>query len=157
MKHTPKTPKLGDDYLMNEAQNTLPEQPAKVSANLVKEVLGLVNACNATEPPLPEHSRERLQQAVAAKHTPGPWCVTHQTLTDQSWDIISEAVAGGICVATCGCCADDNSHVAANARLIAAVPDLLQALRRIADDPYTTCQCGDIARAAIAKAERGEG
>lgn len=64
-----------------------------------------------------------------SKHTPGPWRVTHQTLTDQSWDIISEAVSGGICVATCGCCESEDSHIAANAKLIAAAPELLEACK----------------------------
>lgn len=53
--------------------------------------------------------------------TEGPWIVTHQTDTDNSWDI----VANGLTIATTGKCAWEGSEVAANARLIALAPDLL--------------------------------
>lgn len=74
MKRTPKTPARSDLPTRQDWEAAgftptpdicAPEQPAKVSENLVKEVIGLVNACGATEPPLPEHARARLQAKVA--------------------------------------------------------------------------------------------
>jgi hypothetical protein len=56
-------------------------------------------------------------------HTPGTWSVTHQTETDNSWDVVSQT--GHCVIATCGCCADEHSRVAANAQLIASAPALL--------------------------------
>lgn len=97
-----------------------------------------------------------------AKHTPGPWGVTHQTLTDQSWDVVSEAISGGICVATCGCCESESSHIAANAHLIAAAPELLQACKAVlawieshSDEEWRHDHAGseEVLQSAIAKAE----
>jgi len=39
-----------------------------------------------------------------------------------------------------------------NARLIAAAPAMFDALVKIHDDAYTACECGDIARQALALA-----
>lgn len=41
----------------------------------------------------------------------------------------------------------------ANARLIAAAPELYAACEKILSDPYTTCCCAEIVRAALAKAK----
>ena len=129
-----------------------------ISGNLVKEVMGLVNACQATGPAIPEHARQRLMAKAGAGaaragsgHTPGPWSVTHQTATDNSWDVVSQT---GQCVATCGCSIDEHSHVAANARLIACAPALLAALKRVVGGDMSNAAL-EQANAAIAAAERG--
>ena len=96
-------------------------------------------------------------------HTPGPWSVTHQTATDNSWDVVSQT---GQCVATCGCSIDEHSHVAANARLIACAPALLaqrdamlSVCKLIAfnycPSEYELVNMRKLARAAIADVERG--
>lgn len=87
-----------------------------------------------------------------SKHTPAPWRVVraNPSPTSGEW-MIAGAVPGFLAeVRDCG-----SGDVAANARLIAAAPDLLNALTVLAD----ACERMDIpvdaARAAIAKA-RGE-
>lgn len=91
---------------------------------------------------------------MTAKHTPGPWAV----------------ISGEVCAAGYGAiahCDRDNRNTKpverdANARLIAAAPDLLEALKvaeyiiqRQQDNAgnYTYPQILEQARAAIAKAE----
>jgi hypothetical protein len=91
------------------------------------------------------------------KHTPGPWSV----ITPPSFTLDTRHVhsAAGETVATvtgCGVFAD-----VANARLIAAAPDMLAALRDLVAQvaayesihgANTSPICPDAARAAIAKA-----
>jgi hypothetical protein len=86
---------------------------------------------------------------METKHTPGPW-----TIADDMRGIGNARVAGvldanGIGVANCG------SHGEANARLIAAAPDMLDALYTLLDaidgNRITVGDCNQ-ARAAIAKA-----
>lgn len=84
------------------------------------------------------------------KHTPGPWiarewCGHYQVAQDDSGD----AVAGVYCA----------KSDLANARLIAAAPDLLAALQDVADDTdgmvLMPPGLANKVRAAIAKATRG--
>ena len=90
---------------------------------------------------------------MSAKSTPGPWRVTDMKHT------VGRAVWAG----TPGgpneyrVCGVGLSHVQgqmeANACLIAAAPDLLEALEEIVkNDPFQQSSAGIIARAAIAKA-----
>lgn len=90
-------------------------------------------------------------QCAQPAHTPGPWEVwaggAHGGL---------KVRAGSMLVATV---ARANLDFAFNARLIAAAPDLLEALRELLDDTqHSTHDCGDDdcpvrrARAAIVKA-----
>lgn len=86
---------------------------------------------------------------MSAKHTPGPW-----RITAQGKHVVS-VEDGRICAAP--------EHMAkwnwdANARLIAAAPELLEALELIANtDPVEAAldpqRAVRVARAAIAKAE----
>lgn len=84
------------------------------------------------------------------KHTPGPWSV-HQESIEPDWHIVT--TVGGAIVAN----VSDRGEWGANAHLIAAAPDLLEALKNM----LSKCGCGtalgckvcDAARAAIAKAE----
>ena len=79
----------------------------------------------------------------AVAHTPGPW------QSERKKVFASSPIAF----------ADDYNksepEAYANARLIAAAPDLLAALKKIAELPVAVggSYCIDIARAAIAKAE----
>ena len=86
---------------------------------------------------------------MSAQHTPGPWHVDPENPT---WvDDENEC-----CMATTGYGDDEGDR--ANARLIAAAPDMLAALRQVVDEtaggmvPPST-DAIDTARAAIAKAE----
>lgn len=99
---------------------------------------------------------------MSAKHTPGPWVYA---LDDGP---IGEPMARPSVTTVARCCdyviglpssipggnyrdGDPSGDPEADARLIAAAPDLLDALQRIADETAATWVC-DIARAAIAKA-----
>ena len=77
---------------------------------------------------------------MTSKHTPGPW-VAHETL------VLFPKNAGGFDIRNC-------PNPESNARLIAAAPDLLEALQRLYKDlPYVNQANGGMqARAAIAKA-----
>ena len=80
-------------------------------------------------------------------HSPGPWSFEVEENGDEFRlsDVNNEVIVGG-----CGCCGSPWCNLA-DARLIAAAPDLLEALQLIADvgDRAAT----EISRAAIAKAE----
>ena len=79
-------------------------------------------------------------------HTPGPWTV-------EAYDLV---LANGLRVADCKVSGASLDETAANARLIAAAPDLLEALERLADSDFVRDAIGEgnleAAYAAIAKA-----
>ena len=85
---------------------------------------------------------------MSTQHTPGPW----QYKRTSGFDYGSTAYwVPGICT---------NIDTEANARLIAAAPELLEALKAVLDNPYREGTAShervkDIARAAIAKATGG--
>lgn len=84
-------------------------------------------------------------------HTPGPWRVgpTHK---DDSFAIHAQTAS----VVHCKPFSSSHKSAEANARLIAAAPDLLAALIslvRASDGHHGSIRERDIARAAIAKAE----
>lgn len=87
------------------------------------------------------------------KHTPGPW----ETLTFSNHELQTDfaMVKVGRRVHMVGHSEEDK----ANARLIAAAPDLLEALQEVSEtfneswrEGSTQRRLGDLARAAIAKA-----
>ncbi len=82
---------------------------------------------------------ERKGQEMNAKHTPGPWRIEGQS-------ICGNDINGFICTW---------SGYAADARLIAAAPELIEALERILNYDNISLPVENIARAAIRKA-RGE-
>lgn len=109
-----------------------------------------------------------------AKHTPGPWRVPDQTYrrhltveTSDKIDVFDGMVAcpgsGGSVSYTDTICTlgwQGTPEWEANARLIAAAPDLLEALERCLNfientesEMGDTLECGDKARAAIARAK----
>ncbi len=63
------------------------------------------------------------------QHTPGPWKHLRRRETDGSHDVMAGNPPH--CVATCGRQSCDDGIIAANARLIAAAPDLLEACELI--------------------------
>ena len=97
---------------------------------------------------------------MSTKHTPGPWTM-HPRFDDGA-----EVRALLAPVAWCGVASThgasssqsiDAAEARANARLIAAAPDLLAALHRISlasqNSMSSKEECGRIAREAIAKAK----
>lgn len=101
-----------------------------------------------------------------SKHTPGPWELA--VMECKSWSIctVYAAEQGWVEIfAPDGGTEDWRAENSANARLIAAAPDMLNALHALCDaaDDSDGCQYGtlatsfvrDIARAAITKATGG--
>lgn len=92
---------------------------------------------------------------TAAKHTPGPWHIDEDPRPGMEWNRhINSAPAMTVCFMAHS---DGNApeRDAANARLIAAAPELLEALRAIISDGMhcdVVPHLQDKARAAIAKA-----
>lgn len=84
------------------------------------------------------------------KHTPGPW--HYQEAADPYTHIVRDAAEKYIC----GCSQDTNGSVRANARLIAAAPDLLELARMVAQHTHPRghrAKMKGIALELIAKAE----
>jgi hypothetical protein len=86
--------------------------------------------------------------STQGKHTPGPWEHDGDEITSTSGDYIATTAYGV-----------SESQAEANARLIAAAPDLLDALREIAEVPPESGRYREwmeraqrIAESAIAKA-----
>lgn len=86
-----------------------------------------------------------------SKHTPGPWRVVEDRVPASL-----EVYAGKTAIAECWRRADALTELA-NARLIAAAPDLLEALEFVIRGVPDTWEGVQKARAAIAKATGGEG
>jgi len=96
-------------------------------------------------------------------HTSGPW----QYVTGEDWDGATVQTQGGRIIACCDGCdipgatkEPTTDEAKANARLIAAAPEMLEALRELCADTYLADPINadrmSKARAAIAKAEGGE-
>lgn len=88
-------------------------------------------------------------------HTPGIWWAEPHTKTET---LVMAAVDGGQEVVARVQSTGYAGEMDANARLIAAAPDLLEALKRLTRDMETprtrkATEAWDAARAAIAKAE----
>lgn len=96
------------------------------------------------------------------KHTPGPWTFTSEQISDDGVQIHDEIrcfhLQSGDTVVLdgCGCCDSPRLGNPADARLIAAAPDLLDALVMVLDDPNALDgrpRTYEIVCAAIAKAK----
>lgn len=88
---------------------------------------------------------------MTEKHTPGPW-MAWQPRADESVPVRTDGL--GITIAYVHQGAITNAK--ANARLIAAAPEMLDALKRVADSGEFTSfsdESWDVVNAAIAKAE----
>ena len=97
----------------------------------------------------------------AAKHTPGPWAVIPQKTLQGDIATVYNTPDGWVSIhAPTWLNIGDQQVAMANARLIAAAPDLLEALRTARDhidmDALEISHCKDAERirAAIAKATR---
>jgi hypothetical protein len=89
---------------------------------------------------------------MSPKHTPGPWVVSEHTM--HGYEVWARRNSGSMRVALCGTANFDE----ANARLIAAAPELLTALKRALTrchncDTGGICSECEIDLAAIRKAE----
>jgi hypothetical protein len=85
-----------------------------------------------------------------SKHTPGPWTID---VAYGGWSIRSKGIMLALSGGSISTWITPEDEDAANARLIAAAPDLLEALKRVCSHGYRTSPDWDNARAAIAKAE----
>lgn len=99
---------------------------------------------------------------VSGKHTPGPWetgsLMTRVEVLPQGWNM-------PLCIADChaGHAPESEAERVANARLLAAAPDMLEALKSVlASVPFASYrgdgeleECEQMVRSAIARAERG--
>ena len=105
---------------------------------------------------------------METKHTPGPWHVGHlgSESSCQCRSVVDEGYAGGICtvhvdngklVGEGGNDAPSRDEAVANMHLIAAAPDLLEALRQMLvnseSDGKEYRDCHKKALSAISKAE----
>ena len=82
-----------------------------------------------------------------SKHTPGPWIVTGFDKEFKDQINIQDDERGYYVAAAISCQAQE-----ANARLIAAAPELLEALKNFVDGCSVSVDAFAVARAAIAKA-----
>ena len=85
------------------------------------------------------------------KHTPGPWIAD---LYEDGCFVVRPHGKEGPLIAERGVWFDDESH--ANARLIAAAPDLLEACLATLDAEAGDLTAYEMVKAAIAKAEGKE-
>lgn len=97
---------------------------------------------------------------MTKSHTPGPWEVD-DVLSSQASNAISAPTWGMLATVSKGTAKDDEKEALANARLIAAAPELLEALKALCvrwkGNPDNYSHAAEIrqARAAIAKAKGG--
>jgi len=91
---------------------------------------------------------------MEAKHTPGPWHIAEYGQDNDGNPKYYGIVRGDVTIANLGMSTNENAkEKAANARLIAAAPDLLAAAKTITDCVALEQWMWDDLRAAIAKAE----
>jgi len=143
--YDPATKESGD---MNTEQRT--EQQCPECGLTPKDERGNVSRCPYCGVPMGEFLP---LSTPSPSHTPGPWEVDGRTVCAHPWgeDYPNQIV----------CRLESQlspTGASANARLIAAAPELLEALRGIRDtlgiDAVAAARVGGIARAAIAKVER---
>lgn len=105
--------------------------------------------------------------ATNCQHTPGPW--EHREATENGtsfvlrrWRITAgDQFIGEVGAAVHRCGSHNENHGDANARLVAAAPDLLAACRKLLNVLESEPECAiyrahaELARAAIAKATGG--
>jgi hypothetical protein len=87
------------------------------------------------------------------KHTPGPWVSKPTASLGPQYAVYTESDGHDIAIVY------DHGNTEANARLIAAAPELYSALKQLVETPEVRMEDMQSARAAIAKAEaegRGE-
>lgn len=90
------------------------------------------------------------------RHTPGPWDISWGTYQDGEGHEVCEYRKQGqplACIAKVCFHDDQDGETKANARLLAAAPDMLEALKMIRDGCGPDTWEGQKACAAIAKAE----
>ncbi len=103
---------------------------------------------------------QTASETKVAEHTPGPWRSTgFEYEPEAGWFVREARDSRYLAIASVRCTYRETEEIEANARLIAAAPELLEALERALifignteDEFGDNLECGDIARAAIAKA-----
>jgi hypothetical protein len=115
------------------------EQEAQARLMLARSFVRGVLDATATRPAPPT-----LVQCECVMHTPGTW-EAHQ---EKHGLFVS---AGSFCIARLGDGAGETQH--ANAKLIAAAPDLLAFAQWCVSERFDSRDLGSAARAAIAKAQ----
>ena len=91
-----------------------------------------------------------------SKHTKGPWQVSgiRQRMDGEQWHVVGPDDTGWIAAVIYSDFTPELHHQSlADARLIAAAPDLLEALKEVVAISDREHKAWDKARAAIAKAE----
>ena len=94
-----------------------------------------------------------------SEHTPGPWSYTMDK--ERGWDFkVTDDHGKTAIVSGCGCCDSPWVSCEADARLIAAAPEMLEALENLLKvhegEGGTQHNAADMAQAAIAKAKGEE-
>jgi hypothetical protein len=93
---------------------------------------------------------------MSTQHTPGPWGTDHKDHDSPYQNIKIKAGSKTVCTIWIDDAPDHafNSEQEANARLIAAAPDLLEALQNLVNgNGFAPSESLEKARAALAKAE----
>jgi hypothetical protein len=89
-------------------------------------------------------------------HTPGPWVLDGDDIIERTGFLggvyVAHKDSGRVAEAFVNCRVTTDDECRANARLIAAAPDLLNALKTLASVAESRGIPADAARAAIAKA-----
>ena len=88
-----------------------------------------------------------------SKHTPGPWFVIEHKNADCVWTVQDKECGGGHAIALRYMIGPRDDEDVANARLIAAAPEMLEALKAIDQAIMIEGKNANLIRAAIAKAE----
>jgi hypothetical protein len=96
-----------------------------------------------------------------SKYTPGPWAAVHN---DSFWEVVIPWERGEQVDKYCRCvahawaaCDDDQTNslnnAESNARLIAAAPEMYEALKYISEGGESWKDCARMARAILAKVD----
>lgn len=97
------------------------------------------------------HPMSNTHDTIPATHTPGPWAITNEHCDNITVHADGLYVAN---IVTNRDCVDDDT---ANARLIAAAPELLEALRGMVDHAYHGVRAEHWRRVAIAALAKATG
>ena len=95
-------------------------------------------------------------------HTPGPWKITKEDVGDEDFIIIPTGIEGAngktVVGSVGGLCSEDcdlkEGELEANANLIAAAPELLEALARISGMAHDYDQLSDVEETRFAEIEQ---
>lgn len=132
----------------------------KATAALTRELAKCFPERDANDP---GHARLAAALSDTARHTQGDWLVSGSFITNESGTAVIAKVANSADTHLVWQCSTASMENAANARLIAAAPELLEALRTVlmrldlepVDAVFPCSAMREDIRAAIARAEGG--